>query len=221
MISIIQKMDYSEDVIKNFFQGFSSRELELFYKENRIHLKKYAMGSIIHFPEEECLQVELILEGKVVIERYDFEGRNLRVAQLNKGSIIGGNLLFSRNPRYMLQVLALTETRLLVLTKENLLNLISQKTEFLQRYLEFMSDNAFLLGNKLNNFTKKTIRESLMIYLLDEKRKQQSNNIILPNSKKDIATFIGVQRTSVSRELAKMRNEGLIDYSGNEFKIYF
>jgi CRP-like cAMP-binding protein len=179
------------------------------------------MGSIIHFPEEECLQVELILEGKVVIERYDFEGRNLRVAQLNKGSIIGGNLLFSRNPRYMLQVLALTETRLLVLTKENLLNLISQKTEFLQRYLEFMSDNAFLLGNKLNNFAKKTIRESLMIYLLDEKRKQQSNNIILPNSKKDIATFIGVQRTSVSRELAKMRNEGLIDYSGNEFKIYF
>lgn len=60
-----------------------------------------------------------------------------------------------------------------------------------------------------------------MIYLLDEKRKHQSNNIILPNSKKDIATFIGVQRTSVSRELAKMRNEGLIDYSGNEFKIYF
>ena len=77
-------------------------------------------------------------------------------------------------------------------------------------YLEFTSDRAFILGDKIKHYINKTIRESIMNYLNYESKIQNSNRIKLNTTKKSLAEKIGVQRTSLSRELAKMRDDGLI-----------
>lgn len=61
----------------------------------------------------------------------------------------------------------------------------------------------------------KTIRECILNYLSYESKLQNSNQIQLSISKKELADRIGVQRTSLSRELSKMRDEGIIDYDRN------
>ena len=58
-----------------------------------------------------------------------------------------------------------------------------------------------------------------MCYLDYERKKQNSNIIKLGITKKALAEKIGVQRTSLSRELAKMRNEGLIKFDAVSIKI--
>ena len=59
----------------------------------------------------------------------------------------------------------------------------------------------------------KTIRESVISYLNYERKKQNSNIIKLNITKKALSERIGVQRTSLSRELAKMREDGLIEFN--------
>ena len=59
----------------------------------------------------------------------------------------------------------------------------------------------------------RTIRESIISYLDYERKNQNSNIIKLNMTKKALAERIGVQRTSLSRELAKMREDGLIEYT--------
>ena len=59
----------------------------------------------------------------------------------------------------------------------------------------------------------RTIRESIISYLDYERKKQNSNIIKLSMTKKALAERIGVQRTSLSRELAKMREDGLIEFT--------
>ena len=81
---------------------------------------------------------------------------------------------------------------------------------FLRTYLELISDHAFILGDKIKHYVNKTIRESIMNYLQYESKKQKSSHIQLNISKKALAEKIGVQRTSLSRELAKMRKDGLV-----------
>ena len=65
----------------------------------------------------------------------------------------------------------------------------------------------------------KTIRECILNYLAYESKLQNSNQIQLSISKKELADRIGVQRTSLSRELSKMRDEGIIDYDRNSIKL--
>ena len=65
----------------------------------------------------------------------------------------------------------------------------------------------------------KTIRECILNYLAHESKLQNSNQIQLGITKKELADRIGVQRTSLSRELSKMRDEGIIDYDRNSIKL--
>ena len=51
-----------------------------------------------------------------------------------------------------------------------------------------------------------------MNYLDYECKKQGSNHIRLPITKKALAERMGVARTSLSRELGKMREEGVIEF---------
>ena len=91
---------------------------------------------------------------------------------------------------------------ILEIDREALFELFCNNPIFLQMYLELTSDRAFILGDKIKHYINKTIRESIMNYLNYESKKQNSNHIKLNITKKALAERIGVQRTSLSRELA-------------------
>ena len=107
-------------------------------------------------------------------------------------------------------VLTKLPTDILEIDREALFELFCNNPIFLRTYLELTSDRAFILGDKIKHYINKTIRESIMNYLNYESKKQNSNHIKLNITKKALAERIGVQRTSLSRELAKMREDGLI-----------
>ena len=67
----------------------------------------------------------------------------------------------------------------------------------------------------------RTIRECIISYLNYESKKQESSTIKLEITKKALAERIGVQRTSLSRELARMRDEGLIDFDSESIKVLY
>jgi Mn-dependent DtxR family transcriptional regulator len=78
-----------------------------------------------------------------------------------------------------------------------------------------------MLGDKIKHYVSKTIRQSLLNYFDYESKKQNTNIIKLNITKKALAEKIGVSRTSISRELAKMKAEALIDYSKNQIKLLY
>ena len=82
-------------------------------------------------------------------------------------------------------------------------SILSVNQEFLLTYLEFVSDNALTLGEKIRHEIKKSIRECIIEYLKTESIKQKSRSIEIKTTKKALAERIGVQRTSLSRELGK------------------
>ncbi|MDW7659608.1 MAG: helix-turn-helix domain-containing protein, partial [Bacillota bacterium] len=69
------------------------------------------------------------------------------------------------------------------------------------------------LSDKIRQTVRRPIRECVLNYLEEATRKQGRRTITLPITKKAFAERIGVQRTSLSRELQKMKYEGLIDYT--------
>ena len=97
--------------------------------------------------------------------------------------------------------------------------MFSDNHEFLRSYLEYVSDHTVILGDRIKHYVNRTIRESIISYLNYECKKQNSTTIKLSMTKKALAERIGVQRTSLSRELAKMRAEGLIEFDSVSIKL--
>ena len=83
----------------------------------------------------------------------------------------------------------------------------------------FLGERNKVLNQKIELLALKGMREKLATYLLYESQKQKSNTFqIIPN-RNELAEYLNVSRTSMSRELGRMKDLGMIDFYQNSFKI--
>ncbi len=188
-------------------------------RDGGLRIRVYAKNNIVHFAGEACSKFEIVLSGKVAVEHIDESGNLMSIAEFYGNEILGGNLLFSKNPRYPMTITAKQATVVLEINKERLFELFTGNRDFLASYLEYVSDHAVILGDRIKDYANKTIRERVMNYLEYERKRQNSNRIQLNITKKAWAERIGVQRTSLSRELSNMKKDGLIWYDSKFIEL--
>ena len=211
----------SVDAIKKsaLLCSLAEEEIIAYLRDGSFHLRLYGKGEIIHFDGDLCTKMEMTIDGKVVIESIDEEGNLLAIAEFGGSEVLGGNLLFSKTPYYPMTIIAKQETLVLEINKDRLFSLFADNHEFLGSYLEYVSDRAAILGYRIKHYSHKTIRKSLTNFLEHERKIQNTNRIVLRMTKKALAEKIGVQRTSLSRELSKMKEEGLVRYDATSIEI--
>ncbi|TPE00659.1 winged helix-turn-helix domain-containing protein [Enterococcus sp. PF-2] len=75
------------------------------------------------------------------------------------------------------------------------------------------------LYQKIDLAVQKNLREQLLYYLELQARKNNAAHFSIPFSRQELAEYLGVDRSALSRELAKMKNDRLIDYRKNTFSL--
>ena len=76
-----------------------------------------------------------------------------------------------------------------------------------------------LFTEKLEHITKKTIREKIISYLSTEALKNRSNSFFIKFDRQELADYLFVERSALSRELSSMKKDGLIEYNKNYFTL--
>lgn len=211
-----------EDVLSNshLINQLNKKDINKYIAIGSFKLVKYKKNSVVHFEGDLCNKLEVILAGKVVVEHFDETGRLNTVMEFGVDKLLGCNLIFSENPHFPATVATKEPSVILEIKKELLLELL-KNTSFLLIFLRSMSHHTSMLFNVINLNGRKTIRESIMNFLKYERKKQNSNYILLNTTKKALADQIGVQRTSLSRELANMRDDGLITFDSKSITIKY
>lgn len=203
--------------------------LSLFYgleKEGLLELlqkgafiESFKKGQIIYLQNEKADTMDIILGGEIVVQNIDENGNVLSIVSLYKGDMLGGNLIFSDRNEYPMTLIAKTDTKLLRMKKDMILNLCQTDKRILINLLQLLSDKALVLTNKIHSLARKTIREKIMEFLILETNRQGSRTIILSMSKKELADRFGIERPSLQRELKKMQDEGLIYYDAKTMSL--
>ena len=139
--------------------------IKLHLANGNFKVKTYTKNSIIHFEGDHCFKLEIVLTGKVVVARIDESGNLLTIAEFFQNDILGGNLMFSKNPYFPMTSTALEESVVLEIEKNLLFTLLSESPVFLKAYLEFVADHTFILGDKIKHYVNKTIRECVLGFL--------------------------------------------------------
>lgn len=163
--------------------------------------------------------MDIILTGQVSVRKIDENGNVFTVNTFTDTEMIGANLLFSSKNYYPMTVVATSKTTVLHLQKELVLKLCQTNVRFMIDFIQAISDRTTILADKINAISLKTIRQQIMDFIQYEKYMQKSNVIKLHISKKDLAESLGVQRTSLSRELNKMRKDGILKYDAKTITV--
>lgn len=214
MIDFISILENTE-----LFKDISMSTINHLFVQDSFNIKTYKKNSVIYFQNEKCVTFDIVLKGIVSVQSTDEKGNYISISDFTIGSELGGNLLFSNKNFYPMMVLAKTEVTLIHFKKDLVLRLCQSNTTFLSKFLHSLSDKTLILTDKIKTLSLKSIRQCIIDFLMYESYVQKSNVIKLEVTKKDLAEKFGVQRSSLSRELNKMRKEGLIEYDAYSITI--
>ena len=196
----------------NLFSGYTQEELNEIFSSSNYEIKEYEPEQIIHLQNEICHTLDIILKGKASVQKIDENGNVLTINVFSDRGILGANLIYSSRNYYPLTVVATSRITILHLKRGLILELCQSNISFMVGLIREISDRTIILTDKINAISLKTIRQCIMDYLKYEYHLQKSNIIKLNISKKDLAESLGIQRSSLSRELNKMRKDGLLEY---------
>ena len=203
----------------NLFKCFSTNELDKLFQNNFYRISTYFKDSVVHLQNEKCESLDIILSGTVLVQKIDSDGDLLTICNFSAGEAMGENLLFSHRNFYPMTITAKCDTEILQIKRELIMKLCQENMKFLNGFLQSASDKTLILMGKIKTLALKTIRQCIIEFLLYEYHVQKSTTIKLNMTKKELAEKIGVQRPSLSRELNKMRKDGLIIYDPKQITI--
>ncbi|MDO9493981.1 Crp/Fnr family transcriptional regulator [Acetobacterium sp.] len=203
----------------SLFSDFPDEDLNQFFRAHYYEKREYEKDQVIHFQNECCQTMDLILSGRVVVQNLDSEGNVLTISIFQDGDVLGANLIFSSRNTYPMTVLAQSPAVILHLHQELILELCQMNRIFMIGLMKAISDKTLILTDKINAILMKTIRQCIIDFLRYESRVQKSQVIQLSSSKKELAQRFGIQRSSLSRELNKMRQDGLIEFDAKTVTI--
>ncbi|MDO4765115.1 MAG: Crp/Fnr family transcriptional regulator [Eubacteriales bacterium] len=212
-MEILQKM--------NLFSGIHPEEILSIL--NSARYQRYLKGECIALEGEDCSAFGIVESGSIVILKENSSGESQILAKMDAGKIFGEILVYSSKKKWPASIWATDNCGIyfLDLTKISL-----SQTEFphlhsrlMQNFMRELSDKALGLNKKLEYLTLKKIRGKISKYLLEQSYGKENQYFTIPFNRKEMADYLSISRPTMSREMAKMKEEGLLDYYKNSFKI--
>lgn len=209
-----------ERILKNqLFKNMKEEDIKNILERINFHKTSYKKGDIIAHEEDDCNSIGLILEGSIQIERLYSNGNSIILQTLRAGNVFGEALVFSSYRLYPATVIAAEDSVIMFIKRSEMLTLCLSEERILENFTTLLSDKIFMLNAKVKSISFKSLKERVINFIIEKSKEQNSLNIKLRGSKESIAAYLGMPRPSFSRELIKLRNEGIIKFDRSSITI--
>ena len=205
------------------FKGIKRDNIPVMLECLKPKVHTYDKNDFIAITGEAFDRVGIVLGGEATVSKETAAGNRTIMTMLKKGDMFGEMLAFSSQTFWPATVQALEPCKVLFLPKEKIISecdrLCPWHHQLINNLLSIISDRALVLNKKVEYLSIKSMRGKLSSYLLEEYKRKGSKNITLPLKRNELADFLNVSRPSMSREICKMRDEGIIDFHLSAFRI--
>lgn len=201
------------------FCGLTEDEIQIMLGNMQVVEKNFLKNVLIYSEGDPCNSIGIVLEGEIELQNIYPSGKIATLSSLRSGDIFGEAILFSRKNTYPISICSKTEAAILFIEKKDILNGLTQSPVFLNNFLRLLSSKLLLLNQKVKVLSLDTLRQKLSHFLLKAYSEQGTKKIATGMSRKKMAESLSVQRPSLSRELIKMKADGLIDFKKSTIQI--
>ncbi len=207
----------------SLFQGMTEEEVEKALGCLAPERKSYAKGAHIFTRGESITSVALVLEGRVHIQKEDYWGNLSILSEISEGEVFGEVYACLRNENMLNNAVAVKDSQILLINIQKILTVCSSACAFHSRLIQnlftVMAFKNKMLAQKLEHMSQRTTREKLRSYLSEQSMKSGSSSFYIPFNRQQLADFLSVDRSAMSNELCKMREEGILTFDRNYFEL--
>ncbi|MGN1343834.1 MAG: Crp/Fnr family transcriptional regulator, partial [Traorella sp.] len=167
-------------------------------EKSKLFYKKISKDEILFNEGDKCHSIGILINGELIISSYTFNGNEIVFNIIKENDIFGNNLIFSTNPFYKGNIRAKKDSLIAFINESLLIDILSSNQLFLKAYLRLQSDNAKSLNDKIKLLSFKNVEERFIYYLYI------NNNEITFSSVTSLASFLNIERETLSRLISKL-----------------
>ena len=205
------------------FAGVGENEIDAMLDCLQAKLCDYKKGEVIFRQGEYLSYVTILVKGSIHIQADDFWGNRSIVNTVNVGEVFGEAYAVPNSGAILNDVVAVEDSTVIFFDIKRMLTTCSSACKFhsivIQNLFYTISEKNRKLVRKLGHMSKRTTREKLISYLSEESKRQNSRNFVISFNRQQLADFLSVDRSAMSNELCKMRDDGLLTFDRNSFTL--
>ena len=216
--------------MKNFFlpntalfRGIDQDETDSLLSCLQAYEKSYEKNQVILHAGDFVDSLGMVLEGTVLIEADDIWGNRSILDKAECGQIFAETYAMLPGEPLMVNVTAACSCRILFLNVKKLTQTCSANCPFhhklIGNLLSLSAEKNLKLSRRIFHTSPKSIRGRLTSYFSQQVRQSGSYQFTIPFNRKQLADYLGVDRSALSNELSKMQKEGILSYKKNTFRM--
>ena len=187
------------------------------------HTAVAAKGQYICREGDPASHVGMVLTGAVRLEREDYFGNRSIIAHIGPSQLFGETYACAGIQALPISVVADEDSTVLMMDCRRITTTCSGACEFHNRIifnlLRLVATKNLVYDQKIQITSKRTTREKLMAYLLNQAKLQGSNSFTIPYDRQELADYLEVERSGLSAEISKLRKEKILESSRSHFHL--
>jgi len=187
--------------------------------------ERFRRGELLVRAGEPFLRFGILLSGAVQVYTDDIDGERMMMANVGAGDSFGESLAYFETRESPVYVLAAEDTEVVFLSaaalKRTLRSLSPSPVAatLSERFTSLLAARALSQNDRIQILSKATIRERLVTFFTQWEHRERSRTFRIPFDRAALADYLGVNRSALSRELSKMKEEGIIDFFRSSFRL--
>lgn len=204
------------------FHGMTENEFRSALEILSAGEKSYKKGAVIFHAGDTTDLMGVVLAGSVTIESNDIWGNRTILSHIGINQFFAETYAWLENEPMLVDAVANEECRILFIRIGTLGMMTSNsawQTRILKNLLTIAAHRNLALSGRSFNVSPKHIRNRVMSYLNSVSLQKKSREFDIPFDRQQLADYLNVERTALSKELGKMQKDGLIHYNLNHFVL--
>lgn len=216
-------LSFMDELNSPLFTGIAPEDRKTMLHCTGYHVGSYKKGEIVAFESDNIRHVGIMISGAVDMVKEDIWGNKTMLVRMRKNEVFGETFACGEDSTAVVSFVVSEDATILFMPFCKMMHTCANTCAFHQRLTENMvkviANKNRELMRKVEIVSKRTIREKILTYLSLQAQLQQSRYFEIPLGRVELADYLCVDRSALTRELVKMREDGLIDYDKNCFKM--
>ena len=207
----------------NLFENISDKnilKLKRILKANSIKYKKNV--NILSNVNKDSF-IAIVDSGSVELEFNDYDGNKTILENIGEGEIFGSLTTSIYNEE--VSCITKEDTQITYIEYDEITNDEIIKTDFyiifIKNLIKILSDQVSSKNNRIEILTKKTTRDKLLEYFKTQAKIKGNKTFTIPITFTELATYLSVDRSAMTREISYLKEEGFIKTNGRKITLLY